>query len=88
MMTLKFLTPLLLRFGILSAQTQQVETDTAKPNTNTATQTEELQFLAAIAQLPPYERQHRLRKRNAYRQLVERQGVIEAEHQANRNHQP
>lgn len=46
---------------------------------------EERAFVASIAQLPAEERQKRIVKRNWYRQLAERQGVMEAERQAQQN---
>jgi hypothetical protein len=46
---------------------------------------EERAFLASIAHLPPSERQRKIERRAWYRRLAERQGVIEAEWQAEQN---
>jgi len=43
---------------------------------------DEQAFLASIAQLPADERQQRIARREWYRQLAERQALIEAEHRA------
>lgn len=56
------------------------------PNqTGRVAEDDERAFLASIAQLPPSERQRKIERRAWYRQLAKRQGVIEAEWQAEQN---
>ncbi|MBN1563447.1 MAG: hypothetical protein JXA10_06400 [Anaerolineae bacterium] len=48
-----------------------------------AMQDEEQQFLASIAHLEPEERRQRSQKREMYRRMAQRQGIMEVESQAN-----
>jgi len=87
MFALKLINPLLIQLTRLSvlhsrsrhAPTSPAEMDGPAPSVD---ESDEQAFISAIAHLPAAERQRRIERRNAYRQMVERQRIIEAEHES------
>jgi hypothetical protein len=88
MITLQQFTSVFLRFNRARVQQreQAVKPHAAETSAPSATAAdEEKAFLASIANLPPEERECKLARRAWYRQLAERQGVIEAERRADQD---
>jgi hypothetical protein len=85
MITLQQVTSVFLRFSRarIRRHDPMAQSRTAEASApSAAAEDDEQAFLASIANLPPEQREGKLARRAWYRQLAERQGVIEAERRA------